>query len=351
MGWCVGNFGWRPAEIAKAVDRFKGPDYVYPGFSYAPWEELARLLVSLVPRPLATCFRATGGSEAVDLALQAAMVHTGRRALLSLEDSYHGNSLAGLSVGASDNRERIRNLLPHCGKIAPPLDGKAQRRIEQRLKRRDVAAFIMEPISINLGVMIPEKDGIRRVRDLCRRYGTLFIADEVATGFGRTGRVFACEHFDLDPDLLCVAKAMSGGLAPIGAVIATAAVAKSMEENQGTFYSTYGWHPRSVAAAIATLRDLKTHRTRLLAGVAELSELFRVRLLQLEFEQPATVRIQGLAIGIDVGSEEYADTILQKCRRNGLLVSTEGSTVLLLPSLVIDQRIASRGLDILARSI
>ena len=91
----------------------------------------------------------------------------------------------------------------------------------------------MEPISINLGVLIPEKGAIRRVRDLCRRYGTLFIADEVACGFGRTGRLFASEHFDLDPDMLCVAKAMSGGMAPIGAVIATAPIAKSMEENGG----------------------------------------------------------------------------------------------------------------------
>src|SRR6187397_536676 len=300
MGWCVGNFGWRPAAIAKAVERFKGPDYVYPGYAYAAWTELARLLTSLAPRPLTTCFRATGGSEAVDLALQAAMIHTGRRAFLSLEDSYHGNSLGGLSIGASDNRESIRNLLPHCGKIAPPLDAKALRRIEQRLKRRDVAAFVMEPISINLGVLIPEKDAIRRVRDLCRRYGTLFIADEVACGFGRTGRLFACEHFDLEPDMLCVAKAMSGGLAPIGAVIATAPIATSMEEN-GTFYSTYGWHPRSVAAAIATLRGPKANRARLLAGVAEMSEYFRVRLLQLEFDRPAAVRIQGLAIGTDVG--------------------------------------------------
>ena len=80
MGWCVGNFGWHPAAIAKAIERFKGPDYVYPGYSYAPWTELARLLASLAPRPLTTCFRATGGSEAVDLALQAAMIHTGRRA-------------------------------------------------------------------------------------------------------------------------------------------------------------------------------------------------------------------------------------------------------------------------------
>jgi acetylornithine/succinyldiaminopimelate/putrescine aminotransferase len=351
MGWCIGNFGWRRPATMKAIERFKGPDYVYPGYSYAPWTELARLLTSLAPRPLTTCFRATGGSEAVDLALQAAMIHTGRRAFLSLEDSYHGNSLAGLSIGASDSRERLENLLPHCAKIATPLDEKALRRIERRLKRRDVAAFVMEPISINLGVLIPERDFMQRVRDLCRRYGTMFIADEVACGFGRTGRVFACEHFDLDPDMLCVAKAMSGGLAPIGALIATTPIAKSMEEHDGTFYSTYGWHPRSVAAAIATLRDLKANRARLLAGVAEMSEYFRGRLVQIEFEQPAAIRIQGLAIGIDVGDEDYADTVQDKCRRNGLLVSTEGSTVLLLPSLVIDQRTAAKGLDILARSI
>jgi acetylornithine/succinyldiaminopimelate/putrescine aminotransferase len=351
MGWCVGNFGWRPAAIAKALERFKGPDYVYPGYSYAPWTELARLLASLAPRPLTTCFRATGGSEAVDLALQAAMIHSGRRGLLSLEGSYHGNSLAGLSIGASENRDQIKNLLPHCAKIAPPLDAKALGRIELRLKRRDVAAFVMEPISINLGVLIPEKGAVQRIRDLCRRYGTLFIADEVACGFGRTGRLFACEHFDLEPDLLCVAKAMSGGLAPIGAVLATAPIAKSMEENEGTFYSTYGWHPRSVAAAIATLRDFKVNRARLLAGVAEMSEYFRVRLLQLEFDRPAAVRIQGLAIGIDVGDEDYADAIHDKCRRNGLLVSTEGTSVLLLPSLTIDKRTAAKGLDILARSV
>src|SRR5436853_7510877 len=91
MGWCVGNFGWRPTAIAKAVERFKGPDYVYPGYSYAPWTELARLLASLAPRPLTTRLRATGGPQAVDLALQAAMMHTGRRALLSLEGGSQGN--------------------------------------------------------------------------------------------------------------------------------------------------------------------------------------------------------------------------------------------------------------------
>jgi acetylornithine/succinyldiaminopimelate/putrescine aminotransferase len=107
--------------------------------------------------------------------------------------------------------------------------------------------------------------------------------------------------------MICVAKAMSGRLAPIGAVIATAPIAQSMEENDGTFYSTCGWHPRSVAAAIATLRGLKANRARLLAGVAEMSEYFRVRLLQLEFDRPAAVASRAWRFGIDAADEEYAD--------------------------------------------
>jgi 4-aminobutyrate aminotransferase-like enzyme len=112
------------------AERFKGPDYVYPGHAYAPWTELARLLVSLAPGPLTTCLRATGGSEAVDIALQAAMIHTGRRALLSLEDSYHGNTIAGLSIGASDNRERITNAAA-LRQDRSALDAKALRRGRQ----------------------------------------------------------------------------------------------------------------------------------------------------------------------------------------------------------------------------
>src|SRR6185436_1926061 len=134
----------------------------------------------------------------------------------------------------------------------PPLDATALRRIEAQLKAARRRRVRLEPISINLGVQIPDHDVIQRVRDIRRRYGTLFIADEVASGFGRTGRLFACEHFDLEPDMLCVAKAMSAGRAPIGAVIATAAIAKSMEGKDGTFYSTYGWHPHSARCVDAT---------------------------------------------------------------------------------------------------
>jgi acetylornithine/succinyldiaminopimelate/putrescine aminotransferase len=350
MGWCVGNFGWGNAALARHADRYRGPDYVYPGYAYGPWGELAKLLASLSPGRLTRCFRATGGSEAVDLALQAAMVHTGRRAFMSLEDSYHGNTIAAMSVGASEYREKAKNLLPHCHKISPPLDARALARIERRLQKRDVAAFIMEPISINLGVLIPERPFMRALQRLCRRHGTLLIMDEVATGFGRTGTIFASEQFGISPDMMCVAKAITGGLGGLGAMIATPAVAKSMEED-GNFYSTYGWHPRSVNVAIATLRYLVDHEKRLLGHVARMSELFGRRLAAMRFESEPELRVRGLAIGVDVGDADYAGRIKERCRRGGLLITKEDTTLLLLPALNVERRIAEEGLDILERSV
>jgi acetylornithine/succinyldiaminopimelate/putrescine aminotransferase len=350
MGWCVGNLGWRNPALERKAATFRGPDYVYPHYGYAPWGELAELLVSLAPGQLAKCFRATGGSEAVDLAMQAAMIHTGRRAFVSLEDSYHGNTLAAMSVAASDYRDRIANLLPHCHKIKPPLDDDALERIERRLAKRDVAAFIMEPISINLGVLIPGESFMARLQRLCRRYGTLLVMDEVATGFGRTGTIFATEQFDIEPDIMTVAKALSGGLSGIGAMIATREVAASMEA-EGNFYSTYGWHPRSTHVAIATLRYIVRHRARLLRGVARTSELLQLRLATMRFEKGSTIHARGLAIGVDVEDEGYADRIEARCRRRGLLITTEGPTLLLLPALTIGEDDAIRAMDLLERCV
>src|SRR4051812_13215580 len=347
MGWCVGNFGWGNAVLLKEAKTFRGPDYVYPGYSYPAWEELAKLLVWITPPGLTKAFRATGGSEAVDIALQAAMIHTGRRGFISLEGSYHGNSIGGLSVSDSGNRAQIRNLLPHCYKIKPPLNEPALRKLEVRLKKRDIAAFILEPISINLGVLIPEKRFMQGLRRLCKKYGTLIIADEVATGFGRTGKLFACEHFNLRPNIMCVAKAVTGGLGAMGATLMTGAVAKSMEKH-GSFYSSYGWHPRSVEVAIAAVRYLTKHKGHLLRNAAKLSDYFAERLSQIPFKERPTIRVKGLAIGIDLEDERYASELQEKSRRCGLLFSHEGgSTLLLLPALNMERSVAEKGLDIM----
>ncbi len=336
MGWGVGNLGWSNPNLTKRIRKFKGPDYVFPSYSYKPWAELAELLARITPGKLAKSFRATGGSEAVDLALQAAMVHTGRQKFLSLEGGYHGNTIGALSIGASENREYCRNLLRNCYKIKPPLNTNTLDEIKSQLKQRDVAAFIMEPVSIHLGVLVPQKIYMTELQRLCKKYKTLLIMDEVATGFGRTGRLFASELFDIKPDIICMGKAITGGAAAMGATITTRAVAESMEKN-GSFSSTYGWHPLSVQAAIANVRYFALHQKKILRNVAAMSDHFRMRLSHLEFEQPVALRIQGLAIGVDVKDENYASKIQQRCRKKGLLIATEGPVLLMLPALNIDR--------------
>lgn len=347
-GWCVGNFGWGGKHL-PARARAGSFDYVYPEYLYEPWVELAELIAELTPGKLQKTFRATGGSEAVDIALQIAMAYTKRRRFVSIEGAYHGNNVGGVSVGAPEERETYPNLLQGCVRLKPPLDGRAADRLERILKSRNVAALIMEPIICNLGVMIPERDFIHSAAALCRRYGTLFIADEVATGFGRTGKLFASEHFDLEPDILCMAKAITNGLAPMGATITTAKIANAVA-GDASFYSTYGWHPYSVSIAIANLRWLKRNTGKVLRHVEELSALFRTRLDVMRFKTETSVRIAGLAVAVETGSESYVDKVVEKCRKNGLLLTSGGTSITMFPALTMDVETAEAGLDVLERS-
>jgi adenosylmethionine-8-amino-7-oxononanoate aminotransferase len=339
---CVGNLGWGNEELAKKPRR-RRPDYVFPEFLYEPWVELAELLAAITPGKLQKCYRATGGSEAVDIALQIAMASTGRRKFVAVEGSYHGNTVATVSVASTEDREPFPNLLSNCLTISPPLGDRAVARLERLLQSRDVAAFLMEPISCNLAVLIPERDFMERAAKLCRRYGTLFIADEVASGFGRTGRLFASEHFELEPDILCMGKAITGGYAPMGATIVTRKVAKSIQGEVG-FYSTYGWHPASVDVAIANVRWLVRNQDRLMTHVEELSAYFDERLRAMDFEE---IRIRGMAIAVETREKGVAD----RCRKNGLLLTTSGNALIMFPPLTLDRRTAKAGLDILEKSL
>jgi adenosylmethionine-8-amino-7-oxononanoate aminotransferase len=345
-GWCVGNFGWGNREIAKPPRR-RRPDYVHPEYLYRPWVELAQLLAEITPGKLEKTFRATGGSEAVDIALQIAMASTGRRKFVSVEGSYHGNTIGTISIAGSEGREPYPNRLPNCLTIAPPLGRRAAERLERLLGKRDVAAFIMEPISCNLAVMVPEDDFMKSAQQLCRRYGTLLIADEVACGFGRTGRVFACEHFDLQPDILCMGKAITGGSAPMGATIVTQKVAKSVEDEVG-FWSTYGWHPSSVDVALATVGWLKKNAGKLMRHVDEISAFIAERLGAMDFEE---IRIRGMAIAADTGDKDAASEIAERCRKNGLLLTTSDTAITMFPPLTLDGRTAKQALDILERAL
>ena len=346
-GWCVGNLGWKRKEIQSKINFAKIPNYIAPDCHYKGWVQLAELLASIAPGELQKSVRATGGTEALEAAMQIAMLYTGRTKFLSVEGSYHGNSIGTLSIGSSENREQFKNLLPNCIKIKPPLNDKAADKVETRLKNKDIAALIMEPVICNLGVMIPEHAFMKSIGGLCRRYGTLLVIDEVASGFGRTGKLFACEHFDIQPDVLCLAKAITGGYAPMGTCITTEKIASKVMKNGFQFYSTYGWHPLAVEAAMANIRYWIKNKEKILRNVSALSQCFADRFSQMKFKKGATLRKLGLAIGIEVNDAKYADRIQQKSLKEGLLFTTQEKTLTFFPPLTMRQAIAEEGLKIL----
>ena len=350
MGWCVGNLGWGNQQIREAIRSYNGPDYIYPQMRYAPWTELSALLAAIAPGDLEVCFRTTGGSESVDTAMQIAMAYTGRRKFLSIEDSYHGNSIAPLSVGATSNRENIEMLLPNCAKIDKPLNDDTISKVETQLKKGDVAAFIMEPVLCNLGVHIPSLGFMQELRRLCTKYGTLLILDEVATGFGRTGKTFASEHFKIEPDVMCLGKAITGGYAPMGAVITTHIIADRVHDKV-SIYSTYGWHPLSVHVSLAALNYFLKHKISLFEEVSKTSQLFRTRLSQMNFKEHGELNLIGHAISVAVGKTSYAESICKKCRDKGLLITSQESHLVMFPALTIGQQAATQAMDILEQCI
>lgn len=342
----VGIFGWGNKEIEAAIRKSDRPSYVYPYFYYKPWADLAERIISITPPHLTKVFRATGGSEAVEAAMQIAMMYTKRKKFLSVEGSYHGNTLGALSIASTKNREKFPGLLPGCEKINLPLDKNALQKIEKELKTHEVAAFIMEPVIINLGVVIPENDFMKKLQDLCRKHGTLLVMDEVITGFGRTGKLFATEAYDIKPDIMCLAKAMSAGHAAIGATVISEKIAPVVEEKIG-LYSTYGWHPISVDAAMATIQLLISKKEEIFSHIWEVAEIFKNRLLQIKFKHQPEIRIKGMAIGIDLKDEEYVSQLKEKCFKEGLLFNTEGSSLTFLPALNIEKNFVEEGLSIL----
>lgn len=331
-GWCVGNLGWAHPAITAALNTFDGPDYVWPHLRYEPWDELAARLRAIVPGDLSHSFRAVGGTESVELAMQAAQAFTGRKRIVGLKGSYHGNSLGA---------QAIRRVVPGS------LDDRALKKVRSVLSKRDVAALIMEPIPINLGVRVPEPAFMEGVAEACGRYGTLLILDEVATGFGRTGKLFATEHLDASPDILCLAKGITGGHAPLGATVVTEEIAEAIgEEFEG--YSTYGWHPRSVAAALATLDVFEKKGEPILAKADRRGEQIARRLAAMGGDaEGAEVRAVGMAIAMDLADEEVAAAVEDRCREGGLLLMNVEGTLLILPALTIDRETTERGLDIL----
>jgi len=349
MGWNVGNIGWNKKEVMNKLKTYKGPNYVLPHYLYKPWADLAELLAKITPGKLTKSFRATGGTEANEIAMQAAMSYTGRHKFVSIKNAYYGHSIGTMSISSNNYRKRYKNLLSGCHTVKLPLNANAGRQVEKLLKKEDVAAFVTEPIIMNLGVHLPDKEFYDIVSKACRKYGTLLMIDEVATGFGRTGRLFASEHYKLKPDIMTLAKGLTGGYGAMGAAVTTKKIAKSMEW-KGSTYSTFGWMPLDVEGATANIKHIL--KNKLWKNAEKMGEYFKKRLAAMQYKHPVKeIRGKGLAIAVEFMKKEYAMQIKQKAEKKGVLFCTDGPSITLFPALNIDKKTADKGLKIIERCL
>jgi acetylornithine/succinyldiaminopimelate/putrescine aminotransferase/nucleoside-diphosphate-sugar epimerase len=262
---------------------------------------LAEALTQRLPDKLDAVFFASTGAEAVDSAMKFARAATGRPRLISCESSFHGVTLGPLSlVGDDFFKEGFGPLLPGCARVPfGDLD-----RLEAELRSKDVAAFFVEPIQ-GREVTLPPEGYLKAAQELCRRYGTLFVADEIQTGLGRTGNWFALEHWGLEPDFVLVGKALSGGYMPVAAMVTTREIyqrAVGALERSYVHQSTYGRNRLSMAAGLATMRIVE--RDGLVEQAARIGALLRDGLLELQqrHEMIEHVRACGLMLGIELGA-------------------------------------------------
>jgi ornithine--oxo-acid transaminase len=261
---------------------------------------LAEALLGLVPPRLERCLFTSSGTEAVEAALKLGRAATGRARVISTDHAFHGLTLGSLSAnGNPEFRERFEPLLPGFERV-PFGDLES---LDVELRREDVAVFLVEPIQ-GKGVNLPPPGYLEGAQELCRRYGTLFCVDEVQTGFGRTGRMFAFEHWGLEPDLVPVAKSLSGGYVPVGALLLSRAVHEAVYdsmENAVIHGSTFAPNELAMAAGLATLHELAD------GCLAERSARLGERLLELtrplveELEVVRDVRGLGLMWAIEFG--------------------------------------------------
>jgi ornithine--oxo-acid transaminase len=262
---------------------------------------LAEALSQRLPEGLDAVFFTSTGAEAVDSAMKFARAATGRPRFISCESSFHGVTLGPLSlVGDDFFKEGFGPLLPGCDRV-PFSD---LERLEAALRTKDVAAFIVEPIQGRMVTLAPE-GYLRGAQELCRRYGTMFVVDEIQTGLGRTGSWFALEQWGLEPDFVLVGKALSGGYMPVAAMVTRREIfqkAVGTLERSYVHQSTFGRNRLSMAAGLATMRVIE--RDGLVEHAAHVGAVLRDGLAQLQqrYEMIKEIRASGLMIGIELGA-------------------------------------------------
>jgi adenosylmethionine-8-amino-7-oxononanoate aminotransferase len=360
------------------------------GVSHVPAIELAEKLVAIAPSGLRRVFYSDDGATAVEVGLKIAVQYwalrgkTERTRFATLAEAYHGDTVGSMSLGYAETFHRFhRSLLFSAVKINPPHIFRYHHRMSESealraavdeantkisAERKSLAALIMEPFMQGAAGMWAQPLGyVKAVQEICRKYGILFILDEVATGFGRTGKRFACEHDGVSPDILCLAKGITGGYLPLAATLTTEEIFEAFlgeyDEYKSFFHGhTYTGNPLGCAVALASLELFETENilARMGPRISCLQQRLKEELLSLA--HVSDVRQWGYMVGIELvedkasrksypSARRVGHSVIREARRHGVVIRPLGDIIILMPPLSISDRELATLLDVTRDSI
>ena len=384
--WCNVH-GHRKNELDEAIKAQLGrvSHSTFLGLSHVPGIELAQKLIEIAPKGLQRVFYSDSGATAVEIALKMAVQYwqlkgeTKRTEIATLQESYHGDTVGSMSMGYSETFHRFhKSLLFPVLRLTPPhvfryyrgmteqnaLNVATKEAEEKLTERKDsLSALVMEPLMQGAAGMWSQPVAyVRALSEICRRNGILFILDEVATGFGRTGKMFACEHAGLTPDILCLAKGITGGYLPLAATLTNenifSAFLGEYKEFKAFFHGhTYTGNPLGCAAALA---NLELFERKNIVGRLQPKITYIQRRLHDEFfglSHVSDVRQWGFMIGIEIVDDKQTRSnyppekrighrVILEARRMGVLIRPLGDIIILMPPLTIADDELKRLLDV-----
>jgi len=333
-GISVSNTGHRHPKVVQAI-KDQVDNYlhlmVYGEYIQSPQVKLAGALAELLPEKLNNCYFVNSGSEAVEGALKLAKRYTGRREIVAFKHAYHGSTQGALSVIGNENYQKP------FGPLLPGVEHIEFNSIEElKVITTETACVIIEPVQGEAGIIAGTREFLAALRNRCDETGALLIFDEIQTGMGRTGTMFAFEKFNIIPDILLLAKGLGGGM-PLGAFISSREIMLTLTYNPVLGHiTTFGGHPVSCAAALANLGVIINEK--LIKSVQSKSDLFVQLLSKSKFI--SQIRVAGLMIALQLDNYAHVKKVIDRCIEHGVIVDWflfNDSSIRIAPPLTINE--------------
>ena len=329
--------------IKEQADRYLHV-MVYGEYAQEKPVALCQLLAEATPEPLEVTYLVNSGAEAIDGALKLAKRYTGREEIISMKNSYHGNTHGALSVSGNEFHKReFRPLLPMISFIEFNNEEEFSKITEK------TACVIAETIQGAAGFLTPSQNYFKNLKKRCEEVGALLILDEIQPGFGRTGKLFSFEHYDMVPDILVMGKGMGGGV-PVGAFMSSAEIMKSLQHSPKLGHiTTFGGNPLIAAASYATLKEVLD--SGLMDEVNEKESLFRELLVHPKIKK---VNGRGLMLAVELESPDYTLKVAKRCMEKGLIVFWQlyrNEFMRISPPLTLTQNEIRKGCQIILQAL